>query len=309
MGISNETGCFELDSRETISSLSGQVLIAVTFTITALFALVGNVLVIVVQLFGKRSPRNMRKYLINLAISDVLLSFCVPFSFTDAVYRRWLFYHFLCPATQWLQLVTVFVTAFTLSLIGVERYIATLHPLCGLHKWLQSHCSALLVMTWLLAIAYGITPLRHTTTKEFIFKDAVYVECSMSENDWEWSIEPQLFHLANFILTYAGPVLLLSFTYSQIILKFMRIQRRKRAQQRSLEALNVMSVSSNNKQTNETAVAGNSGGKSQQQQKQQHQQQYQQPSHQQQPTVQLSRRRISAGIQLRRTPRVDNRAL
>lgn len=121
MGISNETSCFELDTLETISSVSAQVLIAVTFSITALFAMVGNVLVIVVQLCGKRSPRNMRKYLINLAVSDITMGFCIPFSYTDAVYRRWLFYHFLCPTTQWLQLVTVFVTAFTLSLIGVER--------------------------------------------------------------------------------------------------------------------------------------------------------------------------------------------
>lgn len=70
----------------------------------------------------------------------------------------------------------------------------------------------------------------------------------MNEDDWDFIVEPQLFHLANFTLTYAAPVLLLSFTYLQIILKFMRIQRRKREQQQSLEALNMMSVSSNNKQ-------------------------------------------------------------
>lgn len=121
MGISNESGCFELDTLETISSLTGQVFIASIFIITAIFALVGNIIVIVVQFFGKRSLRNMRKYLINLAISDIIMGLCIPFIYTDAVYRRWLFYDFLCPTTQFINLVTVFVTAFTLSLIAVER--------------------------------------------------------------------------------------------------------------------------------------------------------------------------------------------
>jgi len=92
------------------------------YSATSFLAFLGNVIVIIVEIFGKRSAMNLRKFLINLAISDILVGvFSVPFTYTDFMLGRWIFPFWLCPVAQFVQILSVFVTAFTLTIIGIER--------------------------------------------------------------------------------------------------------------------------------------------------------------------------------------------
>ena len=100
----------------------GRMFLYFVFTTTALLAFTGNVVVIIVERYGTRSAKNLRKFLTNLAISDVLFGvICVPVSYTDFMLLRWIFPNWLCPLTQFVQVVSVFVTTFTLTVIGIER--------------------------------------------------------------------------------------------------------------------------------------------------------------------------------------------
>jgi hypothetical protein len=64
----------------------------------------------------------LRKFLINLAVSDILFGvFCVPFTYTDVLLGRWIFPLWLCPTAQFVQILSVFVTSFTLTIISIER--------------------------------------------------------------------------------------------------------------------------------------------------------------------------------------------
>jgi hypothetical protein len=118
--ISEIEECF-IPPLEAVSYL-WQIFLIVLYSITSLLILLGNITVIVVQIFGKKSASSLRKFLINLAISDIVIGvFCVPFTFTDFMLGQWIFPHWLCPVAQFVQLLSVFVTAFTLTVIGVER--------------------------------------------------------------------------------------------------------------------------------------------------------------------------------------------
>lgn len=100
-----------------------QVFVAVIYCTTAVLAFFGNVVVICVEINGKRSAQNLRKFLINLAISDIIIGvFNVPFSYTSFMLGRWIFPSFMCNVAQFVQLLNVFFTAMTLSFIGIERY-------------------------------------------------------------------------------------------------------------------------------------------------------------------------------------------
>lgn len=102
----------------------GQFFLVTLYSLTSFLAFVGNVIVIFVEVFGKRSARTLRKFLINLAISDILIGvFVVPFIYTDFMLGRWIFPHSLCPLSYFVQVSAVFVTAFTLTTIGVERLV------------------------------------------------------------------------------------------------------------------------------------------------------------------------------------------
>lgn len=51
---------------------TGQALMVTLYSLIAFLAFTGNMIVIFVELYGKRSARNLQKFLINLAISDLV---------------------------------------------------------------------------------------------------------------------------------------------------------------------------------------------------------------------------------------------
>ena len=57
-----------------------QITLITLYTLTTALALIGNVSVIIVLVFGHRSKTEIRKYLLNLAVSDICMAtFCIPF--------------------------------------------------------------------------------------------------------------------------------------------------------------------------------------------------------------------------------------
>jgi Na+/H+ antiporter NhaA len=96
--------------------------IVVVYTVSAFFAFSGNIIVIVVELFGKLTNANFRKFLINLAIVDILTAvFCVPLSYSAYLNSRWVLPHFLCPVVHFVSLLSVFVNTITLTVISIDR--------------------------------------------------------------------------------------------------------------------------------------------------------------------------------------------
>ncbi len=74
---------FEIDSLDAFGPAIQAFLIGL-YSLTTFLAFTGNSLVILVEMYGKRSARNLRKFLINLAISDILIGvLSVPFIYTD----------------------------------------------------------------------------------------------------------------------------------------------------------------------------------------------------------------------------------
>ncbi len=67
---------------------------------------------------------HLKIYLINLAVTDMSKAvFSVPFNYTDAMYGYWRFPLFLCPLSQFMNICTICVSIFTLTAIGIERYL------------------------------------------------------------------------------------------------------------------------------------------------------------------------------------------
>ncbi|KAG8192043.1 hypothetical protein JTE90_025309 [Oedothorax gibbosus] len=99
-----------------------QIFLIVLYSMTAMMALAGNATVIVVLLLGKRSSRELRIFLINLALSDVCMAlFSIPFTYTDFMLGRWIFHPGFCPFVQFMQHVSVVASVYTLMAIGVDR--------------------------------------------------------------------------------------------------------------------------------------------------------------------------------------------
>lgn len=111
----------ELEPVEALSKTL-QVFLICLYTVTAILALVGNATAIWVLMVGKRSSRELRIFLVNLALSDITMAlFSIPFTYTDFMLGRWIFHPLFCPFVQFMQLCSVFVSVYTLTAIGIDR--------------------------------------------------------------------------------------------------------------------------------------------------------------------------------------------
>ncbi|CAG2110705.1 unnamed protein product, partial [Medioppia subpectinata] len=210
----------EIDSLEAFGPRVQSCLITL-YSLTAFLAFTGNSLVIMVEMYGKRSARNLRKFLINLAISDILIGvLSVPFIYTDLMLGRWIFSPILCPIAQFVQLLSVFVTTYTLTAIGIERYIATLHPLTCANTWLRSHCNLVLGVGWVSGAGLASVAVLHTQALPFSFRNETYYDC---RHDVDWP-EPdvRVYIVFSFVFTFLVPMVFITVSYGAIARRLLR---------------------------------------------------------------------------------------
>jgi hypothetical protein len=99
-----------------------QVFLITLYSLTALLSLIGNIIAIWVLMSGKRSSRELRMFLVNLSLSDITMAvFSIPFTYTSFALGRWIFIPQFCPIVQFMQLASVFVSVYTLTVIGIDR--------------------------------------------------------------------------------------------------------------------------------------------------------------------------------------------
>lgn len=97
-----------------------QLCLAVLYSLTAITSFILNVATVIVLSRIKRSE--LTKYLINLSVSDLLMSlFSIPFTYTEYMLGRWIFSSFLCPVVRFVVTLSVFVSVATMTVIGVNR--------------------------------------------------------------------------------------------------------------------------------------------------------------------------------------------
>ncbi|KAH9373653.1 hypothetical protein HPB48_011401 [Haemaphysalis longicornis] len=74
------------------------------YSVIFVFAVVGNVLVLVTLVQNKRMRTVTNVFLVNLAVSDLLLGvFCMPFTLIGSVLRNFVFGELMCKFIPYLQ--------------------------------------------------------------------------------------------------------------------------------------------------------------------------------------------------------------
>ena len=102
--------------------INSQIILYFIYSTTSLTSVVGNSIVIYVLVKGKQSKNRLNTFLINLAVSDLLMAcFCVPYTFTETMLGRWVFGEFLCPVVNFVQVMSVAVSIFTNMAISIDR--------------------------------------------------------------------------------------------------------------------------------------------------------------------------------------------
>lgn len=116
-------------------------------------SVVGNGLVILTLARHRRMRTVTNVFLLNLAISDLLVSVvCMPFTIIPVLMQNFIFGQEICIVVRYLQGATVAASAFTLVAISLERYFAICSPLQA-RKWqVLSHSYKVIALIWVAAL-------------------------------------------------------------------------------------------------------------------------------------------------------------
>jgi len=167
--------------------LSDQKVLIVLYTLTTALSVVGNVLAIIVFTAGRRSRTDLRLFLINLAVADLVMAvFCMPFTFTVTMLGHWVFSAPMCPVVLFLQTVSVTASVFTSVAVGIDRYWVVNFPLRS--RITKSRSPAVITAIWSAACTFssiqlivgrasGVTlPTGQQVTRTLVFSPSYYVD-------------------------------------------------------------------------------------------------------------------------------------
>lgn len=149
--MDNSTSDYDLPPEVVVPpSAVTQATIVVMYTTVIIVSVTGNALVVFCILSTRRMRTPTNYFLLNLAVADVLMAVvCVPFTFVaNVLMSRWPFGRALCPVVTYVQTVAVFLGAFTLVAVSVDRFRAVARPLRP-RMSVRTTCAAI----WFLSLA------------------------------------------------------------------------------------------------------------------------------------------------------------
>ncbi|NXM25954.1 CCR5 protein, partial [Oxyruncus cristatus] len=193
------------------------------YSLVVIFGLTGNMLVILILVKYKRLKSMTDIYLLNLAISDLLFVFSLPFWAYYAVHD-WIFGEALCRILSGVYLLGFYSGIFFIILLTLDRYLAIVHAVFALKARTVTYGILTSTITWAVAVLASVPGIVfHKTQKESLRYTCSAHYPSDSTINWKYS-----FILKMNILGLIVPMFIMIFSYSQILKTLLRSKSEKK---------------------------------------------------------------------------------
>ncbi|XP_076336271.1 cholecystokinin receptor type A-like [Tachypleus tridentatus] len=198
----------------TLNTLSTADFVRIAFYLLIfVLAVLGNVLVIVTLTQNKRMRTVTNVFLMNLAVSDLLLGvFCMPFTLVGSLLRNFIFGDVMCRLIPYLQAVTVSVSVWTLVTISMERFFAICRPFRSRQWQTISHSYKVIVSIWvgslLIMLPIAVLSRLLPTRKPEKYK---------CREKWPDVTSERAFNVCLDIVLLVVPLFVMTLTYSCVV--------------------------------------------------------------------------------------------
>ncbi|KAK2489532.1 hypothetical protein MC885_006715 [Smutsia gigantea] len=143
----------------------GAQLLPPLYSLVFITGLVGNILVVLVLMQYMRLKSMTNIYLFNLAISDLLFLFTLPFWIDYKLKDNWVFGDGMCKFLSGLYYIGLYSEIFFIILLTLDRYLAIVHAVFALQARTVVFGIVTSIATWVLAILASIPDWHFSKTQ------------------------------------------------------------------------------------------------------------------------------------------------
>ncbi|KAG9490205.1 C-C chemokine receptor type 8-like isoform X2 [Eleutherodactylus coqui] len=195
-------------SLTTVDSVFKPTLYCIVFSC----GLVGNALVLWVLICFKKMNSLTDIYLLNMAISDLMFVFSLPFVVYQ-VLHQWVFGQIMCKVLSAMYYIGFFSGIFFVTVLSVDRYVAIVHVVVALKFRTRKLGLIVTFVVWTCSFLLSAT--------NFVFHRAEthngFTDCSAFYPEREKQLWTLLFYFQVNIFGLIVPLVIIVFCYSQII--------------------------------------------------------------------------------------------
>ncbi|KAM6102545.1 LOW QUALITY PROTEIN: C-C chemokine receptor type 8-like [Theristicus caerulescens] len=131
----------------------------VLYSLLFVTGLVGNALVICVLTVFKKVRAMTDVYLLNLAISDLLFVFSLPFLVQYSIVNQWTFGNAMCKIISSAYFIGFYSSTFFITIMSVDRYLAIVRTVYALQVRTTAHGVITSLVLWAVAILASVPDL------------------------------------------------------------------------------------------------------------------------------------------------------
>uniref|UniRef100_A0A8D0WK72 C-C chemokine receptor type 5 n=2 Tax=Sus scrofa TaxID=9823 RepID=A0A8D0WK72_PIG len=193
------------------------------YSLVFIFGFVGNLLVVLILINCKKLKSMTDIYLLNLAISDLLFLFTIPF-WAHYAADQWVFGNTMCQFLTGFYFIGFFSGIFFIILLTIDRYLAIVHAVFALKARTVTFGVVTSGVTWVVAIFASLPGIIFTKSQ----KEGSRYTCSPHFPSSQYHFWKNFQTLKMVILGLVLPLLVMVVCYSGILKTLLRCRSEKK---------------------------------------------------------------------------------
>ncbi|XP_021242592.1 C-C chemokine receptor type 8-like [Numida meleagris] len=189
----------------------------VLYSVLFVIGLMGNALVVWILTVFKKIRAMTDVYLLNLAISDLIFVFSLPFLAQYSLVSQWTFGNAMCKIVSSAYFIGFYSSAFFITIMSIDRYLAIVHSVYALQVRTTTHGIIASLALWAVAILASAPDLVFFQEVDVDNRTMCIPHYPGSGNGWKVFSNSEVN-----ILGWLFPVSILVFCYYNILINLQR---------------------------------------------------------------------------------------